>query len=175
MSLLKVEFAELYRRHLCRHSQFGINVLHLLSVAGVYISLFAIAFALPGSMWIIGGVLTTYFLLLAFNLPPLLLLANALFVGLLAAIYLALPPVSMWIYVVLLIFWHRFQVWNHKIYDHSRDMSEFNGKYKKGPKLFVLLAIYELPILLNYLVFDRRSDRNDQPESVASGDDVQPT
>jgi hypothetical protein len=33
-------------------------------------------------------------------------------------------------------------------------MTEFNRKYKKGFVLFVLLSVYELPILLNYLCFD---------------------
>jgi hypothetical protein len=32
-------------------------------------------------------------------------------------------------------------------------MAEFAGKYQKGPKLALLLAVYELPILLNYLLF----------------------
>lgn len=155
MSLLIVDFPELYRRHLCRHSQFGINVLHLLSVAGIYVALFGIAFALPGSAWIVGGVLGVYFLLLARNLPLPVLAANLLFVGLLWSIYVALPPVSVWVYLALIVFWHRFQVWNHKLYDKHDDMSAFDAKYKKGPALFVLLAIYELPILLNYLAFDR--------------------
>jgi len=33
-----------------------------------------------------------------------------------------------------------------------RDMSEFEDTYRKGPKLFVILLMYELPILLNYLL-----------------------
>ena len=41
MRLLLVEFNELFERHLCRHSQFGINVLHL-------IALFAIWYAVYG-------------------------------------------------------------------------------------------------------------------------------
>jgi hypothetical protein len=38
-------------------------------------------------------------------------------------------------------------------------MTAFNAKYRKGPALFVLLSLYELPILLNYLVFGRRDWR----------------
>ena len=56
-----------------------------------------------------------------------------------------------------IFFWHWFQIWNHKVYDKQLDMGDFTGKYQKGPVLFVLLSIYELPILLNYLVFDRKN------------------
>jgi len=158
MNLLRIDFDELYRRHLRRHSQFGINVLHLISVAGIYLSLFAIGCALPGGSWIIGGTLTVYFLLLAFNLQLALLLADALFVASIGALYWALPPINVWVYVVLIPVWHRFQVWNHKIYNHEHDMSEFTGKYQKSLSLFLLLALYEAPILLRYLICDRRAD-----------------
>jgi hypothetical protein len=36
-------------------------------------------------------------------------------------------------------------------------MTAFNRKYRKGPVLFVLLLFYELPLLLNYLLFDRKN------------------
>jgi len=157
MNPLHADFQELYRRHLCRHSQFGINVLHLVGVAGIYVALYAIAFALPGSVWIIGIGLAAYLSVLALNIPVRLLIANTIFVLLLLGLYLALPQISVWVYIVLIFVWHRFQIWNHKIYDKHHDMHEFEGKYQKGPKLFALLSIYELPMLLNYLVFDRRS------------------
>jgi hypothetical protein len=156
MNPLKVDFQELYRRHLCRHSQFGINVLHLVSVVGIYIALFAVVFALPQPEWIVGLALGAYFIVLAMNIPVRLLLANVLFVAALFVVYRALPHISLWIYLVLIVAWHRFQIWNHKIYDKHDDMSEFEDKYRKGPRLFALLSIYELPILLNYLVFDRK-------------------
>lgn len=76
MNLLRVNFQELYRRHLCRHSQFALNVWHLIAVIGVYFALYGIAFALPDGEWIIGGVLTAYFLILAFNIPLKVLLVN---------------------------------------------------------------------------------------------------
>ncbi len=157
MSLLRVNFDELYRRHLCRHSQFGINVLHLIAVAGIYIALYGIVFALPGSPWIIGVCLAIYFGLLARNLPLRLLLVNGLTITALLGVFLLLPSVPVWIHVLLIVVWHRFQNWNHRVYNREMDMSEFTEKYRKGSALFVLLSIYELPILLNYLVFDRRS------------------
>src|SRR5215475_8787103 len=102
MNPFKVDFQELYRRHLCRHSQFGINVLHLIGVAGIYIGLYAIAFALPGSRWIVIAGLAVYFAILSLNIPLRLLLANIAFSLLLLAIYLALPPMSVWIYILLI-------------------------------------------------------------------------
>ncbi|HEV3344189.1 MAG TPA: hypothetical protein VG125_27685 [Pirellulales bacterium] len=157
MNLLKVNFDELYRRHLCRHSQFGINVLHLIAVVGIYFSLFGIAFALPAAPWIVGGVLTVYCLLLVANLPFRVWIATVLSIGVLLSVsaFLALPRIYVWIYIVMIIGWHRFQVWNHRVYDRSHPMDAFTDKYRKGAILFVLLAVYELPILLNYLVFDR--------------------
>src|SRR5262249_652484 len=152
MNLFYIDFQELYRRHLCRHSQFGINVLHLIAVAGIYLALYAIAFALPVSKWILGVALGIYFALLIFNVPFRVWLANLAFMLLLLSLYLALPQVNVWVWVVSILVWHRFQVWNHKVYDKHDDMGEFQGKYRKGPALFVLLSVYELPILLNYLV-----------------------
>ena len=39
MNIFRVNFQELYRRHLCRHSQFGLNIWHLIAVAGILIGL----------------------------------------------------------------------------------------------------------------------------------------
>lgn len=51
---------------------------------------------------------------------------------------------------------HRFQLWSHRRYSLHRDMSEFKTKSRKGSYLFILLAVYELPILLYYLIAGRR-------------------
>ena len=157
MNIFRVNFQELYRRHLCRHSQFGLNVWHLIAVAGIYFSLYGIAFALPGAPWIVGSVLTAYFLILAFNVPWRVLVLDCVVVGALLAAFLALPQLPFWIHLTLLFVWHRFQVWQHRLYDKSLDMHDFSDKYRKGLVLFVLLAVYELPILLNFLVFDSRN------------------
>jgi hypothetical protein len=157
MNLIKVNFEELYQRHLCRHSQFGINVLHLIAVAGIYFSLFEIALSSPGAEWFVSGVLSAYFVLLLASIPLRVWFVTLLAIGLLLATALALPRLSVWIYLVMILAWHRFQVWNHRVYDHSHPMEAFAQKYRKGLRLFVLLAVYELPILLNYLVFDRRN------------------
>ena len=43
MNILRINFDELYQRHLCRHGQFGINVWHIIAVYGVYFSLCSLA------------------------------------------------------------------------------------------------------------------------------------
>src|SRR5262249_16120982 len=43
MNILNANFDELYERHLCRHSQFGINVQHLAGMTATYLALFGIA------------------------------------------------------------------------------------------------------------------------------------
>ncbi|MHC4878328.1 MAG: hypothetical protein ACYTGL_17900 [Planctomycetota bacterium] len=156
MNLLNVDFQELYQRHLRRHSQFGINVLHLVAVVGIYTALYGVAFSLPGAEWIVGSLLGAYFLVLAFNIPFLLLLVNAAVVGGLLAGFLTLPEIPVWVHIIAILALHRFQQFQHRIYNKELDMSGFTEKYRKGPALFFLLAVYELPILLNFLVFDRR-------------------
>ncbi|HEY7314530.1 MAG TPA: hypothetical protein VH643_34600 [Gemmataceae bacterium] len=64
MNLFKVHFRELYERHLCRHSQYSINVIHLLSVISSYLALFALAFRLFDNVWVWLAVPVLYFLLL---------------------------------------------------------------------------------------------------------------
>jgi len=163
MNPLRADFQELYRRHLCRHSEFGINILHLVAVAGVYLAVFGIAFALPGASWIVSGVLFTYFLVLAANIPFRLLVVNTVVIGSLLTLFLMLPEIPVWIHMVLLVAWHRFQVWQHKIYHRHSDMSQFEQKYQKGWALSVLLAVYELPILLNFLVLEAKDRKAASP------------
>src|SRR5262249_29763910 len=98
-----------------------------------------------------------YFAILAFNIPWRVLAASLLFVGLCFALLLALPPLPIWLSLVLILLAHWVQSWSHRVYREERDMTEFNKKYKKGFLLFVLLSLYELPLLLNYLAFDTRS------------------
>jgi hypothetical protein len=161
LNLLKVNFQELYARHLCRHSQYGINVIHLLTVVFTYLALFGIAAKFVPSEWYLLLIPVPYFLLLAVNVPLRVLLASFLFAAASLALFLtlfaALPEVPIWLYVVMIVLSHQVQNWSHRIYPVAKDMSEFNTKYQKGPALFVLLLAYELPILLNYLVFDRKN------------------
>jgi hypothetical protein len=157
LNILKVNFQELYERHLCRHSQFGINVIHLATVIGSYLGVFGLAAALVDIPWVLLAIPVPYFAVLAVNVPVRVLLASVLFVAGFFALFFALPALPVWLCLVLIVLSHWIQNWSHKIYDKERDMTEFSKKYKKGPVLFVLLSLYELPILLNYLIFDRKN------------------
>ena len=50
LSLLHVDFDDLYARHLGRHSQFGINVGHLVALYGLWFGVYA-AFTRPFCIW----------------------------------------------------------------------------------------------------------------------------
>jgi hypothetical protein len=158
MNLFKINFRELYERHLCRHSQFGINVIHLASVIGIYLALFALlAPLLNSNYWVLSLLTLPYFVTLAFNVPFRVLVASAVFMALVFGLLVSLPEMPIWLALILIVVSHKVQTLSHRFYDKELDMTEFNKKYKKGPVLFVLLLVYELPILLNYLLFGRRN------------------
>jgi hypothetical protein len=156
MNVLSVNFQELYDRHLCRHSQFGINVIHLASVVGTYLALYGILYGLVSSAWVLLGVAIPYLVILAFNIPVRVFLVNVTFLGLFFAAFFALPTLSVWWYLVGIVVFYKVQAWSHKVFNKEQDMTDFNKKYPKGFVLFVLLSIYELPILLCYLFFGKR-------------------
>ena len=153
MPSFQINFAELYRRHLCRHSEWGINVWHFVAVVGIYLALLMLVRLAPGALWIVGAGSAAYLGLLVVTVPLRVWLACAAVVAALAAAAFYLPEAPWWLPPIVFLALHRFQVWQHRVYSRSYDMIEFAGKYRKGPKLALLLAVYELPILLNYLVF----------------------
>jgi uncharacterized membrane protein YuzA (DUF378 family) len=172
MNILNINFEELYQRHLCRHSQFGLNVGHLGSVFAVYFGLCAIVWEITARFadyahpeYIIIGLVTPYMLVLLFNVPckvwlstlamVALIVSTALFVCPLVSLPGAFANFTMILYVVLILAAHKYQNWAHQFYHKERDMSAFKEKYPKGLVLFLLLAVYELPILLNYLVWNK--------------------
>ena len=156
MNVLSVNFQELYDRHLCRHSQFGINVIHLASVIGTYLALYGILYGLVSSAWVLVALAAVYLTILAFNIPIRVLLVNATFLGLFFAAFFALPSLPWWWYIIGIVVFYKIQAWSHKVYSKERDMTDFNKKYPKGFALFILLSIYELPILLYYLFFGKK-------------------
>jgi len=156
MNVLSADFGELYQRHLCRHAQYGINVIHVLSVFGVYLGLFALLYSLVQSEWLLLGITVPYLLILVFNVPLRVFVVNVLVMALIVLGAAALPEVSVVWYLLGIVLSYKIQVWSHRIYTKEKDMTEFNQKYPKGFALFVLLSVYELPILLNYLCFGRR-------------------
>ena len=159
MNLFRIDFDELYRRHLCRHGQLGINVLHLLAFVGIYVAVYGIACsAIPFEAPLrVAGTLVAlsvpWFLLVARNVPLRVFSATGLFTLVLVAISTTLARVPLWYWPIQIVLMHYFQQWSHRVYRMHRDMSSFNQTYVKGPQLFVLLLIYELPILLNYLLY----------------------
>lgn len=154
---LKINFHELYRRHLCRHSQFGLNALHLVAVAGIYVSLYRIVLAIPGSQWILLLGLLVYLAVLFAKVPFRVWLVSTTAVIVLLASAIAAPELPIWFYLGVIVFLHWFQNWSHRFYTKTFDMSEFKERYPKGFSLFFTLSLFELPILVNYLAFDRRN------------------
>ncbi|HEY7328191.1 MAG TPA: hypothetical protein VH592_11145 [Gemmataceae bacterium] len=155
MNPFKVNFQELYERHLCRHSQYGINVIHAAAVLGIYLALAGIIFWIVGTEWLLLFVIIPYLVVVASNVPWRILLGTVLFTVLFLALFLYVPKLPWWVYVLAIPVFYKIQAWSHKVYNVEKDMIEFNKKYKKGFALFVLLSIYEIPLLLNYLIFDK--------------------
>ena len=52
MTLWSVDFPDLYARHLCRHSQLGINVIHLIALFGVWFGVYATVHWLTDAWWL---------------------------------------------------------------------------------------------------------------------------
>jgi hypothetical protein len=167
MNPLTANFCELYQRHLCRHSQYGINAIHFAALVGTYVALFQLAFWMLGSWWVIPAVAIPYVAVVTPNIPFRL---RFVVLGFLAGFFPAItviPPSWPWVDVVLLVFCYWLQNWSHRWYPVEFDMTRFNMKYHKGPALFVLLTLYEMPIQLNYLVFpSTRRFENDRSEEA---------
>lgn len=159
LGLARVDFADLYARHLCRHSQFGVNVLHLLALFGVWFGGYAFLYALWPEPWLPAGLAAAYLLAVAPNLPVRVTLATAAFLAAFAAAVVYAPPLPLWAawaYLLLIPVCYKLQAWSHGWFTAATDMTEFDRKYPKGRALFRVLLFYEVPFLLNYLAFDRR-------------------
>lgn len=153
MSLIQVEFEELYQRHLCRHSELGINVLHLIGLWGIWYSFYGIIHWFIPSPWIMVALGSSFLILVAPNLPILVLASTALFVAGVCtfAYYVSLP--WLWSYLVVFFLFYKIQTWSHKLYPIENDMTSFDRKYYPSILRFFILLLYEIPIVLNYLVF----------------------
>jgi hypothetical protein len=151
-----VDFHELYQRHLCRHSQYGNNVVHLASMVGTYWALYGLVYLLVPWTWAVLALALPYVLILAATVPPRVFLLTLVFLALFFAAFFAAPPWPWWCYLVAIPVFYKIQQWSHKWFSRESDMTEFNKKYPKGLGLFLLLSVYELPIQLNYLVFGKK-------------------
>ncbi|MBL8819844.1 MAG: hypothetical protein JNL58_27715 [Planctomyces sp.] len=159
MKISQIQFSELYRRHLCRHSEFGLNVLHLIAVLGVYFSIAgtisAIAMILfPGvpPLTAVAIALIPYTILILVYVPIGTAGLNLAAIGLVAGLEQTCTWLPAWGHILFILFWHRVQLWSHHYYTESFDMSPFGDKYQKGPKLFLVLAGFELPLLIHYFL-----------------------
>jgi hypothetical protein len=157
MTLFRFDFAELYLRHLCRHSQYGNNVAHLAALFGMWYGVYALVFYLTGAPWLLVAMALAYLALVALNAPARVLVATALFMGLFLASVLWLPALPVWAYLVMIPVFYEIQQLSHKVFTVEKDMIAFDERYPKGPVLFVILLIFEVPLVLNYLVFDRKN------------------
>jgi hypothetical protein len=157
LGLVNVDFADLYARHLCRHSQFGINVNHLAALFGVWFGVYGFVYSLVRVEWLPVTLAASYLALVALNAPLRVTLATAAFLALFLLAVLRLPELPLWVYLLLIPVSYRVQAWGHKWFTREDDMTEFNRRYPKGRVLFVVLLIYEVPLVLNYFLFDRRS------------------
>jgi hypothetical protein len=156
MSLWHIEFPELYERHLCRHSQFGINVAHLAALFGVWFGVYGFLYWLTGTEWVPVALAAAYFLAVAVHLPVRVAVVTAALLAVLVAAVIWLPELPFWVYLLLIPVCYKLQSWSHKLFNVERDMTEFNKKYRPGSVLFVILLFFEVPIVLNYLVFGRK-------------------
>ncbi len=164
LSLLHVDFEDLYHRHLGRHSQFGINVAHLAALYGLWFGVYsalyqaALLARLPASWMIIVALAVSYLAVVAVNAPAQISVASAAFLAVFIASVLALPRLdSVWMlaFIALIPLFYKLQSWSHKLWTAAADMSEFNKRFPPGRTLSAILLFYEVPICLNYLLFRR--------------------
>jgi len=169
LSLLHVDFNDLYSRHLGRHSQFGINVAHLAALYGLWFGVYAAVYqavlllGLPAGWLIIVAMAVTYLAFVAINAPYHVCVATAVFLAFFVASVLALPRLPGWSILPLLLLapvFYKLQAWSHKIWAIGADMTEFNKRFPPGRTLNFILLIYEVPICLNYLMFRRQDWRS---------------
>jgi len=156
LNLVRVEFDELYARHLCRHSQLGVNVFHLAALAFVWFGVYGTLYWLTRTPWVPVVMAAAYLAVIAHNLPPRVLVAVATFLALFVLALIRLPLLPIWAYLLMIPVFYQIQNWSHHVYHFERDMTVFKAKYAKGRVLFVILLFYEVPLLLNFLLFGRR-------------------
>ncbi|MFO0949801.1 MAG: hypothetical protein U0835_01345 [Isosphaeraceae bacterium] len=166
LSVLHVDFENLYTRHLGRHSQFGINVAHLVALYGIWFGIYSFVaqvlrlLHVPAWWAVIVGMALAYLAYVAINAPFRVVLATAVFLTFFVASVLAVPELPFWaapLFLVLVPVFYKVQSYSHKVWTAAADMSEFNRRFPPGRELNFILLIYEVPICVQYLTF-RRAD-----------------
>jgi hypothetical protein len=168
LSLLHVDFHDLFARHLGRHSQFGINIGHLACLYGLWFGAYAALYqvilmmGVPSGWLVIVALAATYLAIVAVNAPFPVDLATAGFLAIFVASVLALPRLPGWTIVPFLLMvplFYKVQSWNHKIWNVAADMTEHNRRFPPGRTLTWILLLYEVPVCLYYLLFRRQDWR----------------
>jgi hypothetical protein len=166
--LLHIDFEGLYIRHLGRHSQWGINIAHLLALYGLWFCLYAavaqvaLLLGVPATWPIIVVLALAYLATVITNAPANVSLATAVFLVLFVASLLPLPALPAWsiaVFLAMVPVFAKLQSWSHRVWTAAADMSEFNKRFPPGRELNLILLFYEVPICLNYLVFRRKDWR----------------
>jgi hypothetical protein len=169
LSLLHVDFDDLYARHLGRHSQFGINVAHLAALYGMWFGVYAAIYqavlhlGIPAGWLLIVALALVYLGMVVMNAPIRVCVATAAFLTFFVASVLALPKLPAWsiaAFVLMVPAFYKIQAWSHKIWNVAADMTEFNKRFPPGRTLNSILTVYEVPTCLYYLVFRRKDWRN---------------
>jgi hypothetical protein len=169
LSLLRVDFSDLYARHLGRHSQFGINIAHLAALYGMWFGIYAateqalIGLNPTAARVVVLTMAVAYLALVAMNAPFRVSVATAAFLGVFVLTVLALPALPRWSILAFLLMvpvFYKLQAWSHKIWTTAADMTEFNRRFPPGRALNLILLVNEVPICLNYLIYGRKDWRS---------------
>lgn len=163
MGLVLVEFDELFARHLCRHSQSGINWMHLLALTVIWYAIYSLLFQIAEHEWVLAIPAILYLLALLPNVPRRVFGATVAYLALIIAPVVLIPQPPFWTHLIAIAVFYKVQSWSHLLFRRSFDMTAFDKKYKKGPVLFVVLLLYEVPIVLNYLLFAKDSSATEIP------------
>ncbi len=169
LSLLHVDFDDLYARHLGRHSQFGINVAHLAALYGMWYGVYGAIYqgilmmGVPAGWVVVVALAIAYLALVSINAPYRVSVATAASLTFFVASVLALPKLPSWSILAFLFMvpaFYKIQAWSHKIWTIGADMTEFNKRFPPGRALNSILLVNEVPICLNYLLFRRKDWRS---------------
>src|SRR5262245_37599445 len=110
-----VEFDELYARHLCRHSQLGINVVHLAALFAVWYAAYTLLAWATGVEWVLVIPALVYLLAIAPSAPIRVFLATTVFMALIVASAWLLP-MPWWACLLVIPIAYKVQSWSHKFY-----------------------------------------------------------
>src|SRR5262249_3394404 len=85
LTLSRIDFPAVSVRHLCRHSQVGINVAHLAALFGVWFGVYRLIHALVRVDWLPVALAVAYLALVAVHARVRVTLATAAFLALFVA------------------------------------------------------------------------------------------